>query len=120
MNKFKVIQLKLISFSFLRLFWDRVAAVAWRTSKAEKGALMRRLVASDPPLALESVPMLVLAAASETAISVSVLTPYTARLSPSAHAFCAYDLWRSSLSRILTGGLSCPTALLCKKVLIRI
>ena len=77
MNEFKVKQLKLISFSFLHLFWGRVAVAAWRTSEAEMGALVKRLVVSDPQLALESVPTLALAVASETEISVSVLTPYT-------------------------------------------
>ena len=77
MNKFKIIQFKLISFSFLRLFWDRVAAAAWRTSGAGTVAPTRRLVVSDPQLALESVPTLALAVASETAVSVSILTPYT-------------------------------------------
>ena len=77
MNKFKVIQFKLISFSFLHLFWDRVAAAAWRTSVAGMGALVMRLVAFGPRLVLESVPTLALAAAPEPEISVSVLTPYT-------------------------------------------
>ena len=54
MNKFKVKNNKLTSFSFLRLFWDRVAAAAWRTSRAGTGALVRRLVASALRSALDS------------------------------------------------------------------
>ena len=69
MNKFKVKNNKLTSFSFLRLFWDHVTTAAWRTSGAEMVVLMRRLVTSDPLLALKSVLMLVLAAAFGTVIT---------------------------------------------------
>ena len=72
MNKFKVKNNKLTSFSFLRLFWDRVAAAAWRTSTAGTAALARRLVASDLRSALDSLLQNLLVSVPATTILVSI------------------------------------------------
>jgi hypothetical protein len=50
--------------------------MAWRTSKAETVARVRRLAASAPRSVFESAPMLMLAVVAVARIAVSFLTPY--------------------------------------------